>query len=260
MNRQLYKNTAGRNKNGKKGCLFLIVGCFATIIATALFVVGVLFLTRVIIQNRHGDEAAYALMTAFKTCYPIAFSLFLGILALWYIAPSESEVQAQNQKLPPMLGQKESHAMSAGTKWLITGAFLACVLVTGAVAANTYRLVTPDGIRTYCFVETKSYEWKQVTTYTIDCDDKNGLSVTFTMRDGKQYEILQGVNSTTDKFDEQYSSITHFAYEVTNYNAEGTVTVNLLVCRGRIIAADISSASDGGFVSSLVDFDRSKLK
>ena len=207
--------------------MFLIVGCFATIIATALFVVGVLLLTRVIIQNRHGDETAYALMTAFKSCYPIAFSLFLGILALWYIAPTEAEVQAQNQKLTPMLGQKESHAMSAGTKWLITGAFLVGVLITGAVAANTYRLVTPEGIRTYCFVETKSYEWKQVTTYTIDCDNSDGLSITFTMRDGKQYEILQGVNSTTDKFDEQYTSITHFAAEVDQRMTELEVPRNV---------------------------------
>jgi hypothetical protein len=40
------------------------------------------------------------------------------------------------------------------------------------------------------------------------------LSVTFTMRDGKQFEILQGVNSTTEKFDEQYTSVTHFAYDL----------------------------------------------
>ncbi len=213
MNRQLNHN-AGRQKNGKKGCLFLVIGCFATIAATALFVVAVLLLTRVTIESRHGDEAAYALLTAFKSCYPIVFSLFLGILALWYMAPTESEVQAQNKGLSPMLGQKEAHAMSAGTKWLITGALLLGVLVTGAVAVNTYRLVTPDGISTYCFVETKSYEWKQVTAYTIDCDDSDGLSVTFTMRDGKRFEILQGVNSTTEKFDENYTSVTHFAYDV----------------------------------------------
>ena len=213
MNRQHYTNV-GRPKNGRKGCLFLIVGCFATMAATALFVVAVLLLTRVTIQSRHGEEAAYALMTAFKSCYPIAFSLFLGILALWYIAPTEAEVQSQNKKLSPMLGQKEAHAMSTGTKCLISGALLAGVLVTGAVAVNTYRLVTPDGIRTYCFVETNAYEWKQVTTYTIDCDDSDGLSVTFTMRDGKQFEILQGVNSTTEKFDELYTSVTHFASDI----------------------------------------------
>ena len=34
------------------------------------------------------------------------------------------------------------------------------------------------------------------------------------MRDGKQFEILQGVNSTTERFDEQYTSVTHFAYDL----------------------------------------------
>ena len=54
--------------------------------------------------------------------------------------------------------------------------------------------------------------------------------------------------------------ITHYAYEVTNYDSEGTVYVNLLVHRNKIIAADISSLADGGFVSALTDFDTSKLK
>jgi hypothetical protein len=71
-----------------------------------------------------------------------------------------------------------------------------------------------------------------------------------------QIQKTQGLDLT------KYSRkrVTHFAYEVTNYDTEGTVIVNLLVCRGRIIAADISSAAEGGFVSALVDFDRSKLK
>ena len=96
---------------------------------------------------------------------------------------------------------------------LVAGA--AMNVITGALAVNHYRLVTADGISEYFFVETKSYEWKQVTGYTVDCDnDNDGLSVTFTMRDGKQYEILQGVNSTTEAFDKTYTSVTHFAYDV----------------------------------------------
>jgi hypothetical protein len=54
--------------------------------------------------------------------------------------------------------------------------------------------------------------------------------------------------------------VTHYAYEVTNYDTDAAVYVNLIVYRNRIIAADISSASDGGFVSSLLDFDTSRLK
>lgn len=54
--------------------------------------------------------------------------------------------------------------------------------------------------------------------------------------------------------------VTHYAYEVTNYMSDGAVYVNLLVYKSRIIAADISSTHDGGFVSALTEFDTSKLK
>jgi hypothetical protein len=87
---------------------------------------------------------------------------------------------------------------------------------------------------------------------------------TFTMPDNFDRVILgynqiqksQGLDLT------KYSRkrVTHYAYEVTNYDSAGAVYVNLLVYRNKIIAADISSAADGGFVSSLVDFDRTKLK
>ena len=214
MNSLLKKSSGKQGKKGKKGCLFLIIGCFATILATALFVLTVSKATGAIIESRHGDEAAYALLSLTIPCYTIAFILFNAILALWYIAPTEEEVRAQNKGLSPMLGQKEARAMSAGTKWLITAVILVAVVLTGAVAANTYRLVTPHGVSSYFFVETKSYEWKQVSAYTIDCDSDDGLSVTFTMRDGSQYEILQGVNSATEAFKEQYTSVTHFAADV----------------------------------------------
>ena len=71
-----------------------------------------------------------------------------------------------------------------------------------------------------------------------------------------QIQKTQGLDLT------KYSRkrVTHYAYEVTNYDSEGSVYVNLLVHRNRIVAADISSVADGGFVSALTDFDRSKLK
>ncbi|MBQ9151100.1 MAG: hypothetical protein IJX72_02525 [Clostridia bacterium] len=225
---QLLNNRVGKTpKSRKKGCLFLIIGCFGTILATALFVWLVSLTTGAVIESRHGSEAAYALMTALIPCYTVAFGIFTAILALWYIAPTEAEVKAQSKGLSPMLGQKEAHAMSAKVKWLITAGMLAGVLLTGAVAVNAYRLVTPEGISTYFFVETKSYEWKQVSAYTIDCDSDDGLSVTFTMRDGKQYEILQGVNSTTEKFDGQYTSVTHFAADIDGRMVELQVPRNV---------------------------------
>ena len=71
-----------------------------------------------------------------------------------------------------------------------------------------------------------------------------------------QIQKAQGLDLT--KY--QKKRVTHYAYEVTNYDYNGTVYVNLLVYRNRIIAADISSAADGGFVYGLLDFDTTRLK
>jgi len=46
---------------------------------------------------------------------------------------------------------------------------------------------------------------------------------------------------------------TRYTYEVTNYaDWEGTVYLNLLVCRNRVIGGDICSADANGFVSGLI--------
>lgn len=58
----------------------------------------------------------------------------------------------------------------------------------------------------------------------------------------------------------QKKRVTHYAYEVTNYDHDGSVYVNLIVHRGKIIAADIASADGGGFVLPLVEVDPNKLK
>ena len=214
---QLLQNRVGRKKKkGRKGFLFLAIGCTLAILGTGLYVLAVSLLTGALIEARHGDEAAYALMNIVTPSYGYALLFFIAILAIWYFTPTEEELKKQNNGLAPMLGQKQQgEALSKRTLWLITGGLLAAVVVTGAISVNSYKLVTPEGIRSYFFVETKSYEWKQVTGYTIDCENENdGLSVTLTMRDGKQFEILQGVNSTTEKFDGQYTSVTHFAYDL----------------------------------------------
>ena len=216
MNRMLSNRAMQKKSKGKKGCLFVIAGTLATILAT--FLVSFMLIpavTGAVIEARHSGTVAYALMTAQTASIPFVLSFFTGIFGLWYFAPTEEELRARNRnRLAPTLGEPEARAMSTATKLLISGAMLLGVVLTGFVAANSYRLVTSEGISTYFFVETKSYEWKQVSAYTVDCDGENGLSITFTMRDGKQYEILQGVNSATKEFKEKYTSVTHFAADI----------------------------------------------
>ena len=216
MSRMLQNRFGDKPKSNKKGCLFLIVGSILALLATGIYVLVVAKLTGVVIEARHGGEIAYALMKSVTPSYGIAMLCFYGILAIWYFTPNEDELQKQNEGLAPMLGEKRrSDAVSKSTLWMITAGLLLASVITGAVAVNHYRLVTTEGIQEYFFVETKSYEWKQVTSYTVDCDnDNDGLSVTFTMRDGKKYEILQGVNSTTEEFDAVYTSVTHFACDL----------------------------------------------
>lgn len=228
MNRMLNDRFGNKPKSKKKGCLFLILGSLLALLATGLYVLCVSLLTGTLIEARHGGEIAYALMDLVTPSYMVAMLFFYGILAVWYFTPNEEEVKKQNQSLSPMLGQKPSTAVSKRTLWLITAGMLCGVVVTGAVALNTYRLVTPDGIRSYFFAETGSYEWKQVTAYTIDCEsEEDGLSVTFTMRDGKKLEILQGVNSATKSFKESYTSVTHFAAELDSRMVELQVPRNV---------------------------------
>ena len=216
MNRMLHDRFGTKPKSKKKGCLFLIVGSLLALLATGIYVLIVAFMTGIVIETRHGGEVAYALMKSVTPSYGIAMLCFYGILAIWYFSPTEEEKKKTPGGLAPMLGEKtRDDGVSKRTLWMITGGLLLAAVITGAVAVNHYRLVTADGISEYFFVETKSYEWKQVTGYTVDCDnDNDGLSVTFTMRDGKQYEILQGVNSTTEALDKTYTSVTHFAYDL----------------------------------------------
>ena len=71
-----------------------------------------------------------------------------------------------------------------------------------------------------------------------------------------QIQKAQGLDLT--KYERK--RVTHYAYEVTNYDSDGAVYVNLLVYRNKIIATDISSTADGGFVLPLTELDTSKLK
>ena len=62
-----------------------------------------------------------------------------------------------------------------------------------------------------------------------------------------QLQISQGLNLT------KYAKkrVTHYSYKVTNPKEGGEVYVNLLVHRQKIVACDISSAEENGFVLPL---------
>ena len=64
------------------------------------------------------------------------------------------------------------------------------------------------------FITTDEYQWKEVSSYRVDCDEDKGLSITFTMRDGKQIEILQSAQSAPRAFHETYECKEAFALDL----------------------------------------------
>lgn len=54
--------------------------------------------------------------------------------------------------------------------------------------------------------------------------------------------------------------VTRYTYKINNYKHDGTVYVNLIIHRDRIIGCDISSLDGGGFVLPLCDVSPENIK
>lgn len=150
--------------------------------------------------------------------------------------------------------------------------FFACILLTVTVVAVLLALGSAEAVYASADGSEINYGGMKTNEDRVAFIESFGIRVkpepvseeAFTMPEDfdrvilgyNQIQKTQGLDLT------KYSRkrVTHYAYEVTNYDSEGSVYVNLLVHRNRIVAADISSVADGGFVSALTDFDRSKLK
>lgn len=70
-----------------------------------------------------------------------------------------------------------------------------------------------------------------------------------------ELQKLQGLDLTKYRG----KRVTHYMYEVTNYNHTGKVYANVYVCRGRVIGCDLSSTEGESFVIPLTDIDSEKL-
>ena len=150
--------------------------------------------------------------------------------------------------------------------------FFACILLCITVLAVLLTLGTAETVYAsadgreinYGGIKTNDDRIAFIESFGIKVKGEPVREESFTMPEDFDRVILgynqiqkeQGLDLT------KYSRkrVTHYAYEVTNYDSDGTVYVNLLVYGNKIIGADISSVDDGGFVNSLVEFDRTKLK
>ncbi len=148
----------------------------------------------------------------------------------------------------------------------------ACIAACFAVLATLLSIGTADAV--YASLDGREIDYGGIKSNEdrVEFIEGFGLKVkeepvteeSFTMPENFDRVIL-GYNQIQKKQGLDLSKyerkrVTHYAYEVTNYEHDGTVYVNLLVHKNKIIAADISSAANGGFVLPLVDIDTEKLK
>ena len=150
--------------------------------------------------------------------------------------------------------------------------FFACILLCLAVLVLLLSLGSAETVYAsasgreinYGGMKTNEDRVAFIESFGIKVSGEPTREETFTMPDNFDRVILgynqiqksQGLDLT--KYERK--RVTHYTYEVTNYDSNGKVYVNLLVYRNRIVAADISSADDGGFILALTDIDQSKLK
>ncbi len=203
-----------KKKNGK-GCLFLIVGSVLSVIALILFIPLAGKLTALIVNDSMEGQLGYAMLNAAEPCIMVASLLLFAILVIHYF--DFDGVAKQAGRTPVAEEPKASKFL--GTKaatWVLTGVLLLGVVITAFVYATTYRTVTTEGVsnKVCYFITTDEYSWKQVSSYKVDCHEEKGLSVTFTMRDGKQVEILQSAQSAPRAFHETYDCKEAFALDL----------------------------------------------
>ena len=150
-------------------------------------------------------------------------------------------------------------SVRASTLRFVGVAALCAVLLFGTLILSDGKLVAAASGTAV------SYTGADTDAGRIDFLERQGWRVkagvveeaTFTLPENFD-RVMQGYNEIqkTQGFDlSRYrkKKVTRYTYEVTNYpDYEGTVYANLIVYRGRIIAADLSSADPLGFVRGVI--------
>lgn len=140
------------------------------------------------------------------------------------------------------------------------------VLFTVTALDNNTAVYASVGDRTvnYGGIKTEEDRVRFIESFGLKVAGEPHLSEEFTMPRDLDRALLsynemqksQGLDIS--KYTRKH--VTHYAYEITNYDYEGKVYCNLLIYRGRIIACDLSSGDPQGFVLPLSKIDEGKIK
>ena len=128
-----------------------------------------------------------------------------------------------------------------------------------AVAAAS----TPTGVD-YSGIKTKADRLAFIRGFGIQVDEGSEEEMAFRMPDSFDrvvagYNILQQKQGL-DLSKYKNKKVTRYTYKVTNYKDDGEVFANLFIYRGKVVACDLSSIEQDGFVIPLTLVSRDNLK
>ena len=144
---------------------------------------------------------------------------------------------------------------------LLIALLLAMLVTLITFGAQDSVAVFKDG-ETYRFTGVKDEEDRVqfLSQFGIKVKGEGQSEESFTMPEGLD-RVLLGYNEIQKRQGLDLSKyrgkrVTRYTYEVENGDYEGVTLVNLIVCRGRVIAADVSGGDPESFVIPLTEFAR----
>ena len=159
------------------------------------------------------------------------------------------------------------YSVRANTVKFLGFVLIALLLIVGIVATGDNDTVMAAGSGSgidYSGIKTNEDRVAFIEGFGIKVEDTPMSEQAFTMT--KDFDrVILGYNEIQkrqglDLSKYQNKRVTRYTYKVTNYDSDGEVYANLFIYRGRIVAADLCSASPEGFVIPLTLVDHSNLK
>ena len=147
----------------------------------------------------------------------------------------------------------------------VIGLVLVLLVVAVTVGDGAAVYASGEGGINFSGIKTNEDRIEFIEGFGIEVKDEAKEEKSFTMPENFD-RIILGYNELQKKQGLDLSKyakkkVTRYTYEVTNYADETlSVSVNLLVYRSRIIAADMSSSGGEGFVLPLCDVTPQMLK
>ncbi len=150
--------------------------------------------------------------------------------------------------------------------------FCLCLLLAIAVLVGLIALGTSDAVYASVGERSINYGGMKDNDARLEFIESFGLKVASEPQNSESITLPREFNRFLMQYNQvqkkqgldlekyKHKRVTYYSYKVENYDYPGDVFVNLVIYRERIIACDISSTADGGFILPLTELDQAKLK